>query len=86
MGDKPYRIRRLHRAGNSAQLCIPADMMHMLGLKVGDSVWFYVVGHVGCFKRFDDGGFTPEVIAVRSSTGSRELGVGSQNAPSEDCD
>jgi len=49
-------------------------MAKALGFNQGDPLWVYMVGHVLCFKRFDEGGFTPEVVAVRS----QESGVRSQ--------
>ena len=65
MADRACRIRRIHRAGASGQITIPSDIMRTLGLKIGDSVRLYLVGQVGCFQRFDEGGFTPGVIPVR---------------------
>jgi hypothetical protein len=45
---------------------IPGDLCRLVGLGVGTQVYVYSVGGVVCIKRFDEGGFTPEVIAVRS--------------------
>ena len=64
MEDRRFAIRRLHRAGNSVQVTIPSPMARALGMKNGDQVYVYVVGHVICFKRFDEGGFTPDVVGV----------------------
>ena len=66
MESRRFSIRRLHRAGNSVQVTIPGDLCRLVGLGVGTQVYVYSVGGVVCIKRFDEGGFTPEVIAVRS--------------------
>ena len=65
MLDRKFQIRRLHRAGNSAQVTIAAALCKAAGLEVGGQVYQYLVGNVVCIKRFDEGGFTPEVIPVR---------------------
>ncbi len=64
MVDKSYRLRRIQRSGNSGQLNLPMDIMKAMGLQKGDIVMVYMVGRVGCFKAFRDGGFTPDVVAV----------------------
>jgi len=64
--SRRFSIRRLHRAGRSVQVTIPAEIARTVGLKQGDQVWVYLVGHVLCMKRFEDGGFTPDVVGVRS--------------------
>jgi len=68
------QIRRLHRAGGSLIVTVPSAMAKFLGVGAEDQVWVYLVGHVLCMKRFDEGGFTPEVVAVRS----QESGVRSR--------
>lgn len=64
MEDRKFQLRRLHRAGRSVQVTIPPDLARAVGLKQGDQVYCYLVGHVLCFKRFDEGGFTPDVVGV----------------------
>jgi len=48
-----------------------------VGLKVGDQVYVYSVGGVVCMKPFDEGGFRPEVIPVRTAARDEsEVGSG----------
>lgn len=63
--NSKFSIRRLHRAGNSVQVTIPGDLCRLANLTVGTQVYVYVVGEVVCLKHFDEGGFQPEVVAVR---------------------
>lgn len=72
MADRKFSIRRLHRAGNSVQVTIPGDLCRLVGLGVGTQVYVYSVGGVVCIKRFDEGGFRPEVIAVRGGEAHAE--------------
>lgn len=74
MRNSLFQIRSLQRSGASQQVTIPKTLMEVLGLQPGDKVYMYVVGHVLCMKRFDEGGFYPEVVAVRS----QESNVSSQ--------
>ena len=64
MADSRFAIRKLHRAGDSQQITIPKPFLQVLGLKPGDSLYVYLVGQVLCMKRFDEGGFRPEVVPV----------------------
>jgi len=59
-----FEIRRLHRSGDSQQVTIPKPYLEVMGLKPGDAMYVYLVGPVLCMKRFDEGGFRPEVVAV----------------------
>lgn len=74
MESRRFQVRRLHRAGASVQLTIPKDLCAAAGLKLKDTVYVYLVGQVVCIKRFDEGGFRPEVIPVRvTSVDDREV-------------
>lgn len=64
MPNSQFKIRSLQRSGASQQVTIPKTYMDVLGLKHGDKVYMYLVGGVLCMKRFDEGGFLPEVVAV----------------------
>jgi bifunctional DNA-binding transcriptional regulator/antitoxin component of YhaV-PrlF toxin-antitoxin module len=61
-----FEIRRLHRSGDSQQVTIPKPYLDVLGLKPGDAMYVYIVGTVLCMRRFDEGGFRQEVVALRS--------------------
>ena len=74
MESRRFEIRQTHRAGNCVQVTIPSKLCREVGLQIGDKLYIYLVGGVICLKKFDEGGFTPEVIAVRS----QESGVGSR--------
>ena len=67
MQDSRFAIRRLHRAGDSQQITIPKPYLRALGLKNGDALRVYLVGETLCMNRFDEGGFRPGVVPVRSS-------------------
>jgi len=62
---RKFEIRRLHQAGGCVQVTIPRQICRDVGLAQGDRVYLYVVGHVLCMKRFDECGFTPDVVQVR---------------------
>jgi bifunctional DNA-binding transcriptional regulator/antitoxin component of YhaV-PrlF toxin-antitoxin module len=64
MRNSRFEIRRLHRSGDSQQVTIPKPFIEVMGLKPGDAMYVYLVGQVLCMKRFDEGGFRPEVVAV----------------------
>jgi len=65
VGGRKFEIRRLHRAGACVQVTLPRQICREVGLAQGDRVYVYVVGSVLCLKRFDEGGFTPDVVQVR---------------------
>ena len=65
MERRRFQIRQTHRTGNSIYVTIPRDLCTLVGLGSSDQVYVYSVGGVICIKKFDEGGFTPEVIAVR---------------------
>ncbi len=73
MESRRFYIRRLHRAGNSAQVTISGDLCKAAGLQVGTQVYQYLVGQVICIKRFDEGGFRPDVIPVRALLSPEKL-------------
>jgi bifunctional DNA-binding transcriptional regulator/antitoxin component of YhaV-PrlF toxin-antitoxin module len=47
------------------QVTIPRPLAVEMEFAIGDRVQIYQVGRVLCVRRFDEGGFTPEVVAVR---------------------
>ena len=59
-----FLTRRVHRAGASVQITIPAPIARAVGIKTGDEVRVYLVGRVMCVQRVDAGGFLPGVIPV----------------------
>jgi bifunctional DNA-binding transcriptional regulator/antitoxin component of YhaV-PrlF toxin-antitoxin module len=71
-----FLTRRVHRAGNSVQITIPAQIARAIGVGIGDEVRIYLVGQVMCVQRVDTGGFTPLVVPVRPALGNRESGIG----------
>lgn len=64
MRDSRFEIRRLHRSGDSQQVTIPKSYLALMGLKPGDAMYVYLVGQVLCMRRFDEGGFRPDVIGI----------------------
>ena len=72
MRSSRFEIRRLHRSGDSQQVTIPKSYLAVLGLKPGDAMYVYLVGQVLCMKRFEEGGFQPDVVAVRTNRGDAE--------------
>jgi len=65
MKEQRFLTRRVHRAGSSVQITIPYPIAQALGIKIGDEVRVYLVGHVMCVQRVDVGGFLPGVVAVK---------------------
>jgi len=43
---------------------IPKGYVELMGLKPGDAMYVYLVGQILCMKRFDEGGFCPDLVAV----------------------
>ncbi len=73
MESRRFHIRRLHRAGNCAQITIPKVLCQAVGLEVGTQVYVYEVNRIICIKRFDEGGFRPDVIPVRALLSPEKL-------------
>ena len=64
MADSRFEIRKLHRSGDSQQVTVPKAYMGILGWESGEKIYVYMVGNVLCMRRFDEGGFRPEVVPV----------------------
>jgi antitoxin component of MazEF toxin-antitoxin module len=71
-----FLTRRVHRAGASVQVTIPAAIARAVGINIGDEVRIYLVGQVVCLQRADTGGFLAGVVPVRPGLGTRESGLG----------
>jgi bifunctional DNA-binding transcriptional regulator/antitoxin component of YhaV-PrlF toxin-antitoxin module len=71
-----FLTRRVHRAGASVQITIPAQIARAIGVGIGDEVRIYLVGQVMCVQRVDTGGFTPLVVPVSPALSNRESGIG----------
>jgi bifunctional DNA-binding transcriptional regulator/antitoxin component of YhaV-PrlF toxin-antitoxin module len=71
-----FLTRRVHRAGASVQITIPAQIARAIGVGIGDEVRIYLVGQVMCVQRVDTGGFTPLVVPVSPALANRASGSG----------
>jgi len=76
LNGQRFLTRRVHRAGASVEITIPAGIARAIGVNIGDEVRIYLVGQVMCVQRVDVGGFLPGVVPVRPALGTREAGEG----------